>query len=78
MAIAGHVSRKMLEDYSHIRMEAKRRALDALSTRLGRVTSHSTSQNPVSEGVPGSEVIEKAGGDDGARTRDLMRDRHAF
>jgi hypothetical protein len=25
MAIAGHVSRKMIEHYSHIRMEAKRR-----------------------------------------------------
>lgn len=31
MSIAGHVSRKMLERYSHIRMEAKRRAVDALS-----------------------------------------------
>lgn len=31
MSIAGHVSRRMLERYSHIRMEAKRRALDGLS-----------------------------------------------
>ena len=31
MAIAGHVSRKMLERYSHIRMEAKRAALEAFS-----------------------------------------------
>jgi hypothetical protein len=31
MAIAGHVSRKMLEHYSHIRMEAKRIALDAIA-----------------------------------------------
>jgi integrase len=30
MAIAGHVSRKMIEHYSHIRMEAKRAALDAI------------------------------------------------
>jgi integrase len=30
MAIAGHVSRKMLEHYSHIRMAAKRTALDAI------------------------------------------------
>jgi integrase len=29
MAIAGHVSKKMLERYSHIRMTAKREALDA-------------------------------------------------
>ena len=33
MAIAGPVSRKMLEHYSHIRMEAKRAALDAIVTR---------------------------------------------
>jgi len=33
MAIAGHVSRKMLEHYSHIRMEAKRAALDAIAAQ---------------------------------------------
>lgn len=31
MAIAGHVSRKMLEHYSHIRMAAKRAALDSIT-----------------------------------------------
>jgi hypothetical protein len=31
LSIAGHVSRKMLEHYSHIRNEAKRKALDALA-----------------------------------------------
>jgi Phage integrase family len=31
MALAGHVSRAMMERYSHIRMEAKRRAVDELS-----------------------------------------------
>ena len=30
MSIAGHLSRKMLEHYSHIRMAAKRVALDAV------------------------------------------------
>ena len=34
MGIAGHVSRKMLEHYSHIRLEAKRRALECLETPL--------------------------------------------
>jgi hypothetical protein len=29
MAIAGHVDRQMLRHYSHIRMNAKREALDA-------------------------------------------------
>jgi hypothetical protein len=47
MVLAGHVSRAMMERYSHIRMEAKRRAVDNLSeTDLGRVwhkTAHSFS-----------------------------------
>jgi hypothetical protein len=30
MAIAGHVSKKMLQHCSHVRMDAKRNALDAL------------------------------------------------
>jgi integrase len=34
MAIAGHLSRRMLEHYSHIRREAKRRAVTALETHL--------------------------------------------
>jgi integrase len=45
MAIAGHVSREMLEHYSHIRLEAKRRAVEVLSGkgRLGsNVTNHVT------------------------------------
>ena len=33
MAIAGHVSRKMIEHYSHIRLEAKRAALDAIAAQ---------------------------------------------
>ena len=31
MALAGHVSRAMMDRYSHIRMEAKRRAVDTMS-----------------------------------------------
>lgn len=34
MAIAGHVSRRMLEHYSRIRVEAKRRALDGISNAI--------------------------------------------
>jgi hypothetical protein len=33
MSIAGQVSRAMLSRYSHVRMEAKRRALDEIATR---------------------------------------------
>ena len=36
MAIAGHVSREMLDHYSHVRLEAKRRAVEALSQDTGR------------------------------------------
>lgn len=43
MSIAGHVSRRMLEHYSHIRLEAKRTALDALATSEKSVTAQSTS-----------------------------------
>jgi integrase len=32
MSIAGHVSKKMLEHYSHTRMDAKRRAIESLSS----------------------------------------------
>ena len=89
MAIAGHVSKKMLEHYSHIRTEAKRKALDAISTPTAppaKPEKTGNSEAPVTFSVtklegPGgmhSQAIEKAGGDDGARTRDLMRDRHAF
>ena len=33
MSTAGHVSLAMLSRYSHVRMEAKRRALDGIATR---------------------------------------------
>ena len=33
MSIAGHVSRAMLSRYSHVRMEAKRRALEEIAAR---------------------------------------------
>ena len=82
-SIAGHVSQKMLEHYSHVRLEAKRRALDALAmTRAGKTNqgdseggyvTRNVTKTPL-EGLPAPQVIESAGGDDGNRTRDLMRD----
>jgi integrase len=53
MAIAGHVSRKMIEHYSHIRMEAKRGATDAIVERGVHQNVH---QDPpeVSNPVPKS------------------------
>lgn len=54
MAIAGHVSRKMLEHYSHIRMEAKRAALDAIAQAPNpAVFGAGSHQNP--HQVPESE-----------------------
>ena len=41
-AIAGHVSQRMLDRYSHIRLEAKRAALEALSRNGGYVTTNVT------------------------------------
>jgi hypothetical protein len=45
MAIAGQVSRRMLERYSHVRMEAKRTAMEtlAVSTKTAAYdTNHDT------------------------------------
>jgi hypothetical protein len=36
MAIAGHVTRRMLERYSHVRVEAKRKAVESLSKGTGK------------------------------------------
>jgi integrase len=47
MAVSGHMSRRMLEHYSHVRMAAKRTALEKLESGLmgGRsATSHSESR----------------------------------
>jgi hypothetical protein len=49
MAIAGHVSRQMLEHYSHVRLELKRKALKALQTRsanpLGKADGYDTNSD---------------------------------
>jgi integrase len=47
MAIAGHVSRRMLERYSHVRMEAKRNAIEALAVSTKRrLMTQTTTQTP--------------------------------
>jgi integrase len=63
MALSGHVSRKMLEHYSHVRQEAKREAVNVLSAKRpsnstikGYDTNHDT-KSTVTEQVP-SYVIE--------------------
>jgi integrase len=68
MAIAGHVSQKMLARYSHVRSEARRLAVMALSAQLmgaklkagksgGYDTNHDTNEGAL--GLPAQEVIEK-------------------
>jgi integrase len=72
-SIAGHVSEKMLEHYSHVRLDAKRAALDSLPNRSGEschVTNHVTNRPETQE--PDSEVIEKNGGRQGTRTPGLL------
>jgi integrase len=50
MAIAGHVSRAMLERYNHIRVEAKRAALEALSSI--KPESNGTVNGTIDQNVP--------------------------
>ena len=69
----------MLAHYSHVRIEAKRKALDALVTGVktaGYDTSYDT--KPADSAMLSLQISEKNGGDDGTRTRDLCRDRAAF
>jgi hypothetical protein len=47
MGIAGHVSKEMLEHYSHIRIKAKREALERLDTDLGRVSTIPELSGPI-------------------------------
>ena len=50
MSIAGHVSREMLDHYSHVRLDAKRRAVEALS-QSGKAGCYVTNQ--VTNGING-------------------------
>ncbi len=76
----------MLEHCSHVRLEAKRRALDAISMHRRETPNPEAAAGGnhvikhVINGVDLTglepQLMEKAGGDDGARTRDFMRDRY--
>jgi len=69
---------RMLAHYSHVRIEAKRKALDSLAgtKSSGYVTKQVT--KTVEGAILNSQEIEKNGGDDGTRTRGLCRDSQAF
>ncbi|MBM3775895.1 MAG: hypothetical protein FJW37_12145, partial [Acidobacteria bacterium] len=51
-ALMGHMSRAMLERYSHIRMAAKREAVEALSTRRTGQNSDGVSTISTTVGAP--------------------------
>ena len=71
MAIAGHVSRRMLERYSHVRLEAKRAAVQVFSTlkKEGYVTKYVTKQALLESSTP--QMAEKTGRPERTRTVDL-------
>jgi len=70
-SIAGHVSQRMLEHYSHVRIEAKRKALEALSGKGGYGTNHDTN---TAQPLPANpQVVDKNGRPVGTRTPDLYR-----
>jgi hypothetical protein len=74
MSIAGHVSPKMLAHYSHVRLGAKRTALDALSAgepAEGYDTNNDTMAQPAASTK--SQVVEINGRPVGTRTPDLYR-----
>ena len=50
MDIAGHVSRQMLGRYSHIRMEAKRVALEAVGTKVPSASETTVEASPSATG----------------------------
>jgi integrase len=74
MAIAGHVSQKMLARYSHVRSEARRQAVSALSAKgivsrqtVGRIAGYDTNSDTTfgNQELPSPEVIEKMVGPNG-------------
>jgi hypothetical protein len=76
MAIAGHVSPKMLAHYSHVRIESKRKALDALSpTTNGYGANSDTNVERAAMSYP--QIIEMNGRPVGTRTPNLVRVKEA-
>ena len=78
---------RMLAHYSHVYLEAKRSALEAISSSRskwksegGQTKGYDTNNDTKSLWeVPFSpQVLDKNGGVDGTRTRGLCRDRAAF
>ena len=69
MGIAGHVSRKMLERYSHARQALKRAAVDRPGKSGHGTVGGQSDQFPLDLH---SQVIENVGGREGIRTPGLL------
>ena len=54
MSIAGHVSPEMLKHYSHVRLKAKRQAVDALSSKSPAVAANGEPGNDTNNGTNAS------------------------
>jgi hypothetical protein len=52
LSLMGHMSRAMLERYSHIRMAAKRTAMDSLMLNREAVPTAKATEGADSRGVP--------------------------
>jgi len=72
--LTGHKSRE-LERYEHLSPLLKQQTVEMIAEALNSTKNSTVALN---RKVESSEVVEKIGGDDGARTRDLRRDRPAF
>jgi len=76
--LTGHRSAE-LERYIHMSLAFKKQTVDLIAEELKK--AHVVTQQPRKAATALSnalEVVEKNGGDDGVRTRDLRRDRPAF
>jgi hypothetical protein len=61
-ALMGQVSRAMVERYSHVRMDAMRKAVETLSLEKSRVTSQDSIQpSKDSAKVSGSATVQQVG-----------------
>lgn len=67
MSIAGHVSREMLEHYSHIRIAAKRGALDAISTPLPMLVTQALQPESDSQGTMDYSCVVNQNGNQSGR-----------
>ena len=59
-SISGHLSRRMLEHYSHIRIDAKRQALDALDVARRREATNGNGEGEHANETEIAAIVEVA------------------